>query len=172
MVKYLTWSVTRYLRVQTGLINKPKIRFLFVLTIFIASVPQPAFGQTIVYPEDGSLQELIAAKEVCRYIYLRTGQKLPLKKITSIPETGDLILIAEDDNKMVESLTDPLNHKTNPGGFIIKTVQMNSRQIFIITGYDPIATLYGAYRFAEHLGMGFGLIRDKLGRASTPHSMG
>ena len=135
---------------------------LFVLILLIASVAELSFGQTIVYPADSSLQELIAAKEVRRYIYLRTGQKLPLKKTNSIPENEDLILIADDDNQMVESLRDSLSHKTNPGGFIIKTVKKNSRQILIITGYDSISTLYGAYRFAEHIGVGFSLIRDVI----------
>jgi len=143
-----------------ALLRKSKTPILFVLTAFIASVSQLSFGQTIVYPADSSLQELIAAKEVRRYIYLRTGQKLPLKKINSIPENEDLILIADDDNKMLASLRDSLGHKVNPGGFIIKTVENNSRQILIITGYDSTSTLYGAYRFAEHLGVGFSLTRD------------
>jgi len=116
----------------------------------------------IVYPADSSLQESIAAKEVRRYVYLRTGQKLALKTANTVPENEDLILIADDDNKMVESLRDYLGHRTNPGGFIIKTVKRDSRQILVITGHDSISTLYGAYRFAEHLGVGFSLTRDVI----------
>jgi hypothetical protein len=51
-----------------GLLQKSKTPILFALTVFIASVSQLSFGQTIVYPADSSLQELIAAKEVRRYI--------------------------------------------------------------------------------------------------------
>ena len=141
---------------------KSKAPILHILVAFISSVSHVSFGQEIVYPADGSLQGLIAAKEVRRYIYLRTGQKLPLRKTDSIPENEDIILIADDDDKMVESLRDSLRHKTNPDGFIIKTVKKNSRQILVITGYDSISTLYGAYRFAEHLGVGFGLTRDVI----------
>lgn len=80
-----------------AILQKSKSLILVVLTVFIASVSQPSFGQKIVYPADCSLQELIAAKEVRRYIYLRTGQKLPLKKNNSIPENGDLIFIADQE---------------------------------------------------------------------------
>ncbi len=142
--------------------QKSITRILFILILFIASVAELSFGQTIVYPAESYLQELLASKEVRRYIYLRTGQNLLLKKNNSIPENEDIILIANDDNKMVESLRDSLSHKTKPGGFIIKTVNQNSRKILIITGYDSISTLYGAYRFAEHLGVGFGLTRDVI----------
>jgi hypothetical protein len=146
----------------TSLLQKSRTPIVFVLIVFGASVSQPSFGQTIVCPEGSSLQVSIAVKEVRRYIYLRTGDKLPLKESVSIPEKGDLILIADDDNKMVESLGDSLGHNTHPGGFIIKTVKENSRQILVITGSDSISTLYGAYRFAEHLGIGFGLSRDAI----------
>lgn len=127
-----------------GSLQKTKIPSLFILTVYIASVSQLSFGQTIVYPADSYIQELLAAKEVRRYVYLRTAQKLPMKRNISLPENGELILIADDDNNMVASLRDSLSHKINQGGFIIKTAKKNSRQILIITDYDSISTLYGA----------------------------
>jgi hypothetical protein len=145
-----------------GLLQKPKARYLFILTVLIASISQKSFGQTIIYPAEGSLQESLAAKEVRRYVYLRTGQKLTLKKDNSIPENGDFILVANNENKILESLRDSLNYKLSPDGFIIKTVNQNSRQILVITGYDSTSTLYGAYRFAEHIGVGFSLTRDVI----------
>jgi len=120
----------------------------------------PAVCQTIVFPEDGSVQEHLAAKEVRRYVYLLTGRLLSLKEVSSIPATGDLILVAEDDDAMVVGLLKHIGHKVRPGGFIIKTVNADSRQILVIAGEDPVSTLYGAYRFAEHLGVGFALTED------------
>jgi len=128
----------------------------------IGSLSESSFGQTVIYPAECTMQELQAAKEVRRYIYLRTGQKLPLKRATSIPEDSDLILVVNDDNKIVERLRDYLGHRLNPGGFIIKTVQRKEQQILVIAGYDSVSTLYGAYRFAEHLGVGFGLAEDVI----------
>jgi hypothetical protein len=150
------------------LLQKPKTPILLILTLFIISVSQLSFGQTIIYPADSSLQESMAAKEVRRYIYLRTGKRLPMEKVNSMPETGGLILIAEDNNKIIDGLKGSLNHKTPTGGFIIKTVNKNSREILVITGYDSVSTLYGAYRFAEHLGVGFSLTRDAIPDKKIP----
>lgn len=121
-----------------------------------------AFSQTIVYPGNGSDMELLAAKEVRRYIYLRTDQKLVVQPVTSLPTTGDLIVVANDDNPMVESLRRFIRHTANPGGFILKTVTNGGRQVLVIAGYDSTATLHAAYRYAEHLGVFFGLAGDAI----------
>ena len=114
-------------------------------------------AQTIIFPTDGSLQEIIAAKEVRRFIYLRTDRVLPIQAETNLPSSGDLILVANESNAMVSSLSAQINHSTATGGYILKTVSQDGRTILIITGNDSFATLYGAYRFAEHLGVGFDL---------------
>jgi len=119
-------------------------------------------SQTIVYSSDGSDIELFAAKEVRRYIYVRTDSLLSIQGVSSLPENGDLILVARDDNLMVDSLRSLINHTANPGSFILKTVTTGGRQVLVIAGYDSIATLYGAYRYAEHLGVGFGLAGDVI----------
>lgn len=116
--------------------------------------------KAIVFPEDHSIREFIAAKEVRRYIYLTTGRRLPLLEVNSIPVQGDLILIAEGKSKLIAGLQRSLNYKLNPDGFLIKTVEDNSRRILVIAGYDPLSTLYGAYRFAEHLGVDYDLTSD------------
>jgi len=145
-----------------ALFQESKKTILFALIVFAASSSQMLFAQTIIYPEDSCLQELLAAKEVRRYIYLMTGQKLALKKFDSIPAKGNHILVADYNDKMMKSLKDSLGCKPNPDGFIIKTVKKDSQQILIITGSDSLSTLYGAYRFAEHLGAGFDLTRDVI----------
>jgi hypothetical protein len=106
--------------------------------------------------------EELAAKEVRRYIYVRTDDLLAVEGVTSLPGSGDLILVANDDNPMVESLRGLINHSTNPQGFIIKTVNSGGRDILVITGNDSAATLHGAYRYAEHLGVGFDLAGDAI----------
>jgi len=137
----------------------------FPLNLAIAYIflfPVQLLGQTIIYPDDGSDLELLAAKEVRRYIYLRTDQLLSLQSATSIPENGDLILVATDNNSMVESLRGLLNHETADGGIIIKTVSEGGRDILVITGDDDNATLHAAYRYAEHLGVFFDLAGDVI----------
>jgi len=50
-----------------------------------------------------------------------------------LPPDGDLILVARDDNPMVESLRGLLIDTTKNGGIIIKSVNNNGRTILIIT---------------------------------------
>ncbi len=38
---------------------------------------------------------------------------------------------------------------------MLKTLNVDGRPVLLIVGGDPIGTLYGAYRFAEHLGVRF-----------------
>jgi len=46
---------------------------------------QTSFSQVIVSPDSSSYAEKLAAKEVRRYLYLRTDQVLPIQTVTSIP---------------------------------------------------------------------------------------
>jgi len=121
-----------------------------------------SFGQTIIYPSDGSGLEALAAKEVRRYIYLRTDQFLLTQGATRLPTTGDLILVANDIHPMVESLRSLISDTTSMGGILIKSVNENGRTILVITGNDGAATLNAAYRYAEHLSILFGLSEDVI----------
>ncbi len=129
------------------------------------------FSQVIIYPESGCYAEKLAAKEVRRYIYLRTDQILPIETKTSIPSSGDIILVANDDNAMVDSLRNQINQTTTPGGIIIKSVSDNGRTILVITGNNSESTLIAAYRFAEHLGVGFDFAGDAIPDAKIPLSL-
>ena len=121
--------------------------------------------QGIVYPDNGSALELLAAKEVRRFIYLRTGTLLPVQKVSAIPDAGDFILVAEDKNPLVDSVT---SFSAPAGGFFIKSEKNDVRTILLISGDGDAATLYGAYRFAEKLGCRFYLHGDVIPDAKIP----
>ena len=87
---------------RIGVQGETRTPVLFVIMGLIASLSESAFGHRIVYPVDGSLQELLAAKEVRRYVYLRTGQALSMKRHVSIPEDGDLIVVADSGDRILE----------------------------------------------------------------------
>lgn len=138
------------------------------------TVPQGGSGDailgedtTIVYPAGASNQLQLAAKEVRRYIYLRSRQLLPIEEVVSLPTGGSLILVSIDSDPMVEALRTPINHSAPSGGFIIKSVSDGGRQVLVITGHDDTATLHGVYRFAEHLGVRFDLSGDIIPDTQT-----
>ena len=142
------------------------LRYILILSMLVIGAPSVA--QTIVYPSNGTNNELFAAKEVRRYIYLRTDQRLPVQGVSDLPESGDLILVANDNNPMVNSLRDEINHTTTKGSIIIKSVESDGRNILVITGNNSASTLIAAYRFAEHLGVGFDLAGDAIPDAKIP----
>ena len=127
-----------------------------------------AFGQVIVYPSRGSGLGKLAAKEVRRYVYLRTGRLLPAKEVSTVPDTGDLILVAEDTDPLVDEVT-RLNAPA--GGFFIKSESNSGRTVLVISGDDATGTLYGAYRFAEKLGCRFYFHGDVVPDAKIPLSL-
>jgi len=126
------------------------MRILLVFIAFLVSVQ--VFSQTIIYPSNGSDLERLSAKEIRRYIYLRTGRLLSVQPVSSLPDTGNLILVAGDSDPVLKMAT---QRDAPSGGFFIKSHNSDDRTILIISGDDPASTLYGAYRFAEKLGCRF-----------------
>jgi hypothetical protein len=108
-----------------------------------AGVPQIK----IVSPPNASALETLAAREVRRYFYLRTGSLLPIVTADTAPE-GAAIIVARRDRPIV-----PAAHGTVAGEeqYRLRTSQ---GRLFLVGGGD-IGTLYGAYRFAERLGVRF-----------------
>ena len=111
--------------------------------------------ETIVIRQDASSLETLAAMEVRRYAYLRTGKVIPVSKDTY------------DGNRIIVMCMNPemegdIGRDLVPQEFQIKTVNTEDKKIWWIVGGDEVGTLYGAYRFAEKLGVCFGLDEDVI----------
>ncbi len=118
----------------------------------------------IVCATDASPCEVLAAREVRRYVYLRTGELLPIVNQTVV---GDQIIVARRgrpiaDHLQLRQTTDALQ----PQQYIVKTIDAivgdgsDSRRAVYLIGGDDAGTLYAAYRFAELLGIAFDLDSD------------
>jgi hypothetical protein len=122
--------------------------------------PPEAAPCTIVSPEGASFVEALAAKEVRRYVYLRTGRLLPIIETAgALPEKGDIIRV---DALRGSCPVIP------PDGYRLATTPLDDRRMLTILGGSPTATLYAAYRFAEHLGVRFYLEGDVVPDARIP----
>lgn len=116
--------------------------------------------------------ERLAALEVRRYLYLRTGELIPLVDQPAEDQTADVIVVARSERLLHEELipTNVVNAhrpslenrlaRAGDDGFLLWTVPGNQRQYLVITGRKDVAVLYGAYRLAEHYGMRFYLEGD------------
>ncbi|MEI6673729.1 MAG: hypothetical protein WCO57_00985 [Verrucomicrobiota bacterium] len=107
----------------------------------------PAQQPVVVCPAAGAPQLQLAAKELARYIYLRTG-RLP-RIVATVPERGEVIRLAADAS-------------LGAGAFRIQTAPHADGRMWTITGNEEQGVLYGAYRFAEKLGVRFYLHGDVI----------
>jgi len=124
---------------------------------------------TIVKPSDATAAEDLAAKEIRRYLYLRTGRLLPIvQSKNKLPSKSSLIIVGQKDCPAVKTLiakNTALASSVNslePQQYLLKTITFGKQRAVLITGGDPIGTLYAAYRFAEHLGVRFYLYGDTI----------
>jgi alpha-glucuronidase len=88
--------------------------------------------------------ETLAAREVQRYVYLRTGALLPIAEKAA---DANAIMLAVDAGLKREQ-------------YRLKTSAQAGKKTLAITGGSPVAVLYGAYAFAEKLGVRFYLHGD------------
>ncbi|MHC4123466.1 MAG: alpha-glucuronidase family glycosyl hydrolase, partial [Planctomycetota bacterium] len=117
---------------------------------------------TIMYSPKASVQERLAVKEIRRYVYLRSGELLKMASAVTLPKEGDVIVIANNERELIDSLRGTLTESIGPSEYIIRTVTRDGRKVLVIAGGDSIGTLYGAYEFIEHLGIRFYLHGDTI----------
>ncbi len=151
------------------------------LRVFSIAVLAAVFGAIITGcgPEDGQSEmrifcspdatpsEKFAAKEIRRYIYVRTGELLPIVEGSAGASAGgDRIIVATRDAPLVAAAAkskDDLSTKLNSldkSEYLLKSIDADAGRTVLIAGGDPIGVLYGAYRFIEHFGVRFNLDGD------------
>ena len=126
---------------QQILTNSQKLFYGWIAFLLFLVFSEPAYGQTVIYPESGSPQEFLAAKEVRRYLYLRTDSLYAFRGVQSLPADEDLILVGADTNPLIGQVTDL---KAPKGGFLIKSEKLGNRTVLVIAEDDSISTLHGA----------------------------
>ena len=118
---------------------------------------------TVSLPLDAPVSVALAAKEVRRYLYLRTGALLSLEA-GDVP-AGDVVLVGTMDDPRVSPW---LTVGVPRDGFVLQSIDADDRTVLLVVGADAPATLVAAYRLAEHLGVGFGLEGDAIPDARIP----
>jgi hypothetical protein len=125
----------------------------------------------VVSPADASVLEAFAAREVRRYLYVRTGRLLPVEREAA----GPSIVVGRRDRSAVRGLADArLAARLEglaPQERLLVTVRRPGRSALLVTGGDDVGVLYAAYRLAEHLGVRFGLHGDAIPDATRPPAL-
>ncbi len=129
-----------------------------------------ARGTVVVVPRDASACESLAAHEVRRYIYLRTGKFLPI--VTEIDhrlkKEEAIVIAGSSRQKLMGSMAGvEINaslESLRPQSYWLKSdcnADKVPKRLFLVGGDDG-GVLYAAYRFAELLGIRFYLHGDVI----------
>ena len=132
--------------------------------------PARAQELSIVTPKDASWLESLAAKEVRRYVYARTGRLVRIVQASAdVPVRGDVIVLARRERSLVSSVLHETDERpTNPHKplaaqqYWLKTVDYLGDRALVAAGGDDLGVLYAAYRLAELMGVRFYLDGDVL----------
>ncbi len=118
----------------------------------------------IICPKEASRLEQLTAREVCRYLYLRTGQVVPIRTNDALPKdiTGGFVIGRKERAVFEDFSTGSSIPLLKPQEYVLRTIRSEGRRFLLIVGGDDLGTLYGGYRLAEHLGVGFYLHGDSI----------
>lgn len=146
--------------------KKLKILISVVILLLTGCTSEPL---TVIYiNHDANAIEEMAAREVRKYIYLRTGELLdvmPWNK--SIVIKGNSILVGSRQSELMKS-TGYTYPDLGNDDFILKTIHSSSDKQLLVCGGSNIGTLYAAYHLAEQLGIGFYLDGDVIPDKKIP----
>ena len=119
-------------------------RCIGLLAVLWASVATA--GTVIVAEPDAPWRVRLGARQVQRYVYLRTGELVPI--VAKRPAGQEAIVLGIDSGT------------AGAPAYRITTAGPAGGRIVRIVGADDVGVLWGAYRFAERLGVRFYLHGD------------
>jgi hypothetical protein len=129
--------------------------------------------EVIITSSNPSEIERLAAKEIRRYLYLRTGQLITIAAENTVKPNCAIVIGRKDNpliaeyaqtNGEIKSLADSLANQQ----YFIKTMTQDRKRYMLIVGGDDMGTLYGAYRFIERFGVRFYLHGDTIPDGKVP----
>jgi hypothetical protein len=169
--------------------NRWLLVVVLAFSLMALMVTDTAWAQetvTIVRAAKAGFAERLAAREIRRYLYLRTGElprivetdqlrtgELPsgIESLKKQPADTALIIVAQKDRALVKGLTEENEGlkssvmSLGPQQYQLQTFNIRQQRAVLIAGGDETGTLYGAYRFIECFGVRFYLHGDTTGDA-------
>lgn len=109
--------------------------------------------------------EIMAAKELRRYLYLREGKLYKIEQNSKVYCDESCFVTACEQSELIQNI-----NRTMPGyldfndltedGFLIKTITKENKKITVLSGKTQVSTLYAVYEYAEQMGVGFSIHGD------------
>jgi len=129
---------------------------LLLCIVILAMSCKPKVPQIFI-PKDATSKESLAASEIRRYIYLRTGLLAEISVISTaeMPSSGKVILLERMGQDQVPG-------DLQQEEYYLKSSKMGELDKLVVSGGSDQAVLYAAYEFAEQLGVRFYLHGDVI----------
>jgi len=149
------------------------VALILIGAIVLASCGVLKKGPIIIISKDASALEEFAAKEVRRYLYLRTGKLVPVEARSNAADVRhDAIVILAKEHFLGADFSDaelkPKVEALKAEEYILKSLPHRRKTVLVVAGGDATGTLYGAYRLAEKLGVRFYLHGDVVPDVQIP----
>jgi hypothetical protein len=135
-----------------------------IVTVKILSSDRVA----VIYPQKTEPLEEFSAREIQRYVYLRTGILAELIRSDELPDGYDhCFIVGNKGQKLfhgVKDSSDIIKHSGNleRDEFFIKTYSSPHGKRHIVCGGNGTGTLYGTYRLMESIGVRYNIDGDAL----------
>lgn len=131
---------------------------------FAACAKRPAVPDILV-GKGASWHERVAAKEIRRYLYLRTGGLAAIREVDSSSRArANAILVVQKGAGWLSGPPDAAATgqvaALGDQDYLLKTLALERGPATLVAGGSGPAVLYGAYRLAEKLGVRFALEGD------------
>jgi hypothetical protein len=137
--------------------------FIKVLSLSILLTGCVKTPVAVIYIDhDADKTEDLAAREIRKYVYQRTGELLTVSKWNGSDRIkGNAIFVGSVSAGLMKSSGYSFP-ELGPDAFILKTVVTPEGKRLLVSGGSGIGTLYAAYHLAEQLGVGFYLDGDVI----------
>jgi hypothetical protein len=151
---------------------------LSVLAVAVLAVPLCSRAEAgpvpvaILISEHAAAQELLAAREVQRFWFLRTGALAAIRTAPAVDGPEDLVVIASRGESLADAVLSGGTRDLGPQQFRLKTLRKSGRTRVAVLGGDARGALYGSYRLIEAFGVRFYLhgdiVPDELMKPELP----
>lgn len=145
--------------------NLVKIRLIvFVLTTTVFVIAGCSVNDTVrIYVDKhAGRTEDLAARELRKYIYQRTGKLFEIQKWDEkVRIRGNAIFVGTQSSDMMQSTGFEFPGLASDD-FILRTISSSDGKRLLVCGGSRTGTLYAAYHLAESMGIGFYLDGDVI----------
>src|SRR5512138_3136159 len=149
----------------------PVLALAVALALSACARPKPV--PDIFLGSGASWHERLAAAEIQRYVYLRTGVLPAIREARSFARVpGAALIVVEKGGPLAAGLKDAAAAaklaSLGPEDYWLKTLGSGSKRRVLVACGGSAGVLYGAYQLAETLGVRFGLEGDVVPDGTVP----